>query len=173
LFAFAGRAEADICDSDYPPPYCPCKLQLKSGLLFPEKNPITGPYRPTTDTYEAKYSETYFSPVCGMAFAHPIQTSLFIRGVWNRLTKTATESIAVKAKWLNYTAIYEAKTTQKCSQNPWEVYATNCPFNGAGVTKVQQSSGWSYTPWAGFNYRGPYPVLRLAMPCCWFQPFGY
>lgn len=182
-FVFVGRAEAQQCKNWNSPfgtisffeplkPWCVCRLPLRTSYLQP-----TGQFvlKGLVTRYEAKYVETYHSPICGKAFNWTLEAAVSYRGIWNLVTKQATDEVSVKIVSNGATvATYSGRTVQKCTQNPWEVYGAGCPFKGLGVTKVEKASGWgtSSVPWTGFNYDGPWPAARPSMPCCWFQPWG-
>jgi hypothetical protein len=139
-------------------------------------------------TYGAGYKQTVFSQACGwLGFGWPIETAVQVKGEWNKITKTAKETVLVAVSTPVFPnsqkATYLGVTTQTCKQDPWNVYNAGCSSwqwwwitgGGIGVAKQQASKGWDThnIPWDGFDYRGPYPASRPAMGCCWFEPWPF
>jgi hypothetical protein len=170
LLFFAGGADAA------------CYLKLDLPALSPPV--VKHGYDLHWTTYSAGYKKNVFS-ACGMAFK-PYETAVQIKGTWNRITKTATERVAVRVSlpWLQDSpeATYTGITSQKCKRNPWTYYKAGCgswvwAMAGygwdVGVTKQEVKKGWNTNEilFAGFDYGGPYPASRPNMGCCWFEPW--
>jgi hypothetical protein len=99
---------------------------------------------------------------CGGVFA-PRSLAVKVNGTWIKATKEAKEEVAVKVGSLVVGGMpgrYLAITSQHCSSNPWSTFNAHCD-GYLWLQEQQVSEGWQYTPFAGIDYRGPYPAMRL------------
>jgi hypothetical protein len=169
LLFFASRADAA------------CYLRLNMGALPLPQKVAENSFR---TIYRAQYKLTVNS-ACGWALGIPVQIAVQVDGVWTKAIGRATETVNVVASTPNVPgtakARYEGITSQRnCKYDPWVSFAARCPswflwwmIGGmAGVGKWEWANGWntSLIPWAGFDYRAPYPAIRAKM---WHNPWYY
>jgi hypothetical protein len=169
LLFFAGRADAA------------CYLRLNMGAL-----PL--PTKVAENTFRTIYSAGYkltVNSACGWPSNIPVEIAVHVDGVWTKAIGRATERVQVAASTPAVPgtprASYEGTTTQRnCKYDPWVSFAARCPswyfwwLTGGmtGVGKWEKAEGWntSLIPWAGFDYRAPYPAIRAKM---WSDPWYY
>jgi hypothetical protein len=160
-----------------------CYMRLNMGALPLPHKIVDNSFH---TTYGAGYKLTTHS-ACGWAVNWPIEIKVYVSGEWVKATKQATEivNVAVSTPFFpgSPVAEYRGATTQtSCKYDPWQSFVARCPswsgfwwFYGGtqGVSKQEKTKGgWntSLIPWAGFDYRGPYPAIRAKL---WFNPWYY